>query len=83
MPAIEALIAAAAAAFFGLIALVLIVTVGIHQEERKHSFLRAKAPSAVALVARRVLGLYVKKSEAEPAARGKPEQPVPWYEHSM
>jgi hypothetical protein len=83
MPAFEALTVVVVAVFVALMALMVIVTIGIHAEERKKTLLWARAPGPLAFIARRVLGQYVKKTEPEPACSDRPEQPDHWYERSL
>ncbi|HYK29297.1 MAG TPA: hypothetical protein VEV61_15135 [Streptosporangiaceae bacterium] len=83
MPAIEALMLIAVAAFLGLVALIVIVVVGIHHEEDEESLLRGKAPGMAATLTRRVVGLYVRKIESPALHSRRPEDQIPWYEHSI
>jgi hypothetical protein len=80
MAALYALVTLVALASIGLVALIFIVSAGIRREEREWSLCRKKAPSLTAWIARRVGGLYVKKTEPEEPAQAGPEQPLPWYE---
>jgi hypothetical protein len=83
MPAFEALAVVVAAVFLALIALVAVVIRGIHREERRMTVLYARPPGTAAFVARRVLGLYVRKTEPAPMAGGNPEQPMSRYERGV
>jgi hypothetical protein len=80
MAALYALVTLVALASIGLVALIFIVSAGIRREEREWSLCRKKAPSLTAWIARRVGGLYVKKTEPEEPEQAGPEQPLPWYE---
>jgi hypothetical protein len=66
-----------------VIGLVLVVSAGIRREEREWSLCRKRAPSLAAWVARRVGGLYVKKTEPEEPGEGDPEHPLAWYERCV
>lgn len=80
MAALYALAAVVAVASIGLIALIVIVSAGIRREEHEWSLCRKKAPGAAARIARRVGGLYVKKTEPEEPGQAGPDQPLDWYE---
>jgi hypothetical protein len=56
----------AAAGFAVLLAAVLLVTIGVHQEEKRLTFARRRGPTGVARVARRIVGRYVRPAEPEP-----------------
>jgi hypothetical protein len=64
--AVVAVIAAAGLA--GILAVVLLVTIGIHQEERRLTFARRRGPTAPSRVARLIVGRYVRPVEPEPPA---------------
>jgi hypothetical protein len=51
-----------------ILAVVLLVTIGVHQEERRLTFARQRGPTAAARVARLILGRYVRPAEPEPQA---------------
>jgi hypothetical protein len=80
MAALYALVTVVALASIGLVALIFIVSAGIRREEREWSLCRKTAPSLTAWVARRIGGLYVKKTEPEEPEQADPEKPLPWYE---
>lgn len=80
MAALYVLIAVVVVGTIGVIGLVVLVSAGIRREEREWSLCRKTAPGTAARIARRVSGLYVKKTEAEKPADVDPEQPLPWYE---
>ncbi len=61
MAAIVAIVFAAAAGFAFVVAIFVIVIIGVHREERYLTFENRTAPGAVALLARIVLGRYVRK----------------------
>jgi hypothetical protein len=62
---------APAAGLAGILAVVLLVTIGIHQEERRLTFARQRGPTAAARVARLIVGRYVRSAEPEPPAAGQ------------
>src|SRR5215470_17244760 len=64
--AVVAVIAAAGLAV--ILTVVLLVTVGVHQEERRLTFGRERGPTAPARVARLIVGRYVRPTEPEPLA---------------
>lgn len=66
--AVVAVIAAAGLAV--ILAVVLLVTIGIHQEERRLTFARQRGPTATARLARLIVGRYVRPTEREPPAAG-------------
>jgi hypothetical protein len=49
-----------------LLAVMVIVISGIRREERELSMLRRIAPGLAAWMTRQIVGLYVRKTEAEP-----------------
>ena len=53
------------------LAVVLLVTVGVHQEERRLTFARLRGPTVAARGARLILGRYVRPIEPEPPAAGR------------
>jgi len=61
MAAILAIVFAAAAGFAFVVSIFVIVIIGVHREERYLTFSNTTAPGAVALLARIVLGRYVRK----------------------
>jgi cytochrome c-type biogenesis protein CcmE len=61
MAAIVAIVFAVAAGFAFVAAIFVIVIIGVHREERYLTFSNKTAPGAVALLARIVLGRYVRK----------------------
>lgn len=80
MTAFYGLVALVAIGSIGVIGLVVVVSTGIRREERDWSLCRKKAPSLAARIARRVGGLYVKKTDPEEPVEADPEHPLPWYE---
>jgi hypothetical protein len=80
MAALYALVTLAALASIGLVAFIVVVAAGIRREEREWSLCRKKAPSLAAWIARRIGGLYVKKTEPEEPEQAGPGRPLPWYE---
>jgi hypothetical protein len=56
----------AAAGLLVILAVVLLVTIGVHQEERRLTFARQRGPTAAARVARLIVGRYVRPAEPEP-----------------
>ncbi|HYK68717.1 MAG TPA: hypothetical protein VEV45_12275 [Streptosporangiaceae bacterium] len=74
---VVAVVAVVAAVGFGLIlAVVLLVIIGVHQEERRLTFARQRAPTPAARLARLIVGRYVRPVEPEPQADGR-TAPVP------
>lgn len=63
-----------------VVGLVVVVSAGIRREERLWSLCRKRAPGFAARVARRVGGLYVKKTEPEDSEEADPEQRLPRYQ---
>jgi hypothetical protein len=67
MPLIEAFTFIVAGAVAGALVVVMAVVVaGIRHEERIMTMTRRKPPGPSALVTRRILGLYVRKTDTEP-----------------
>ena len=67
----------AAAGFAVILAAVLLVTIGVHQEEKRLTFAQRRGPTGTARVARRIVGRYVRRTEPEPrAARWSVTTPV-------
>ncbi len=66
------------AAFVAILAATVIVTIGVHQEERQLTFTRRRAPSGAARLARLIVGHYVRKTDPEPDA-DLPAERVPWF----
>ena len=79
MIAIDALAVITVAAFVVIIAATVVVTIGVHQEERRKTFTRRIAPTATAEVARAILGQHVVVSRRERVPQ-RPAEPVPRYE---
>lgn len=71
MAVIVAIVFAAAAGFAFVVAIFVIVIIGVHREERYLTFENRTAPGAVALLARIVLGRYVRKQ------RGRRQRSTP------
>jgi hypothetical protein len=61
MAATEAIIFAAAAGFAFFVVITIIVIIGVRQEERYMTLEHRSAPSAVAQLARIILGRYVRR----------------------
>jgi hypothetical protein len=61
MAVIEAIVFIAAAGFAFAVVLSVIVIIGVHQEERYMTLEHKTAPSAVAQLARIILGRYVRR----------------------
>jgi hypothetical protein len=74
MTAIEAIVFAAAAGFAFVIVISVIVIIGVQQEERYLTFEDRTAPGAAALLARIVLGRYVRKEHHNTALRIRPAE---------
>jgi hypothetical protein len=73
MAAIVAIVFAAAAGFAFVVAIFVIVIIGVHREERYLTFSNRTAPGAVALLARIVLGRYVRKERHRRQPGGYPD----------
>ena len=56
----------ATAGFAVILAGVLLVTIGVHQEEKRLTFVRRRGPTSTARIARRIVGRYVRSTEPEP-----------------
>jgi hypothetical protein len=56
----------AAAGFILVVAAAVLVTIGVRQEERLLTFARQRGPTAIARLARRIVGRYVRPAEPEP-----------------
>jgi len=79
MPPAEALgLIAIIVTALALAATVIIVVAGIRHEERELSMTRKTAPGPAAALARRVLGLYVKKTDPAPECCAAGERA--WHE---
>ncbi len=63
MAALSAIIFAAAAGFAFIVVITIIVIIGVHQEERFMTLEHRTAPSAMAQLARIILGRYVRKEQ--------------------
>jgi hypothetical protein len=61
----------AAAGLAVMLAVVLLVTIGVHQEEKRLTFARLRGPTAAARVARVIVGRYVRPAAPEPRV-GRP-----------
>ena len=59
-----------------------VVAIGVRQEERYWTLKQRRAPSLFAWLARKVLGHYVRKPDAEPGSDLHPDDLLPWYERS-
>jgi hypothetical protein len=73
MAAIVAIVFAAAAGFAFVVSIFVIVIIGVHREERYLTFSNRTAPGAVALLARIVLGRYVRKERRRQQPGGYPD----------
>jgi hypothetical protein len=56
--------------FAVILAAVLLVTIGVHQEEKRLTFARRRGPTGTARVARLIVGRYVRRTEPDPQAAG-------------
>jgi hypothetical protein len=72
----------AAAMTVALAALMVIVVTGIRHEEREVTMTRSRAPGLAAWLTRKVVGLYVKKTDPEPGPDTGPERQLRQYERS-
>jgi len=63
---IGALIGAGVAGFLLIAAAALLVTIGVHQEERRMTFTRRRGPTAVSRLTRLIVGRYVRAIDPEP-----------------
>jgi hypothetical protein len=61
----------AAAGLAVMLAVVLLVTIGVHQEEKRLTFARPRGPTAAARVARLIVGRYVRPAAPEPRVSGQ------------
>lgn len=73
MAAIVAIVFAVAAGFAFVVAIFVIVIIGVRREERYLTFEHKTAPGAVALLARIVLGRYVRKQRGRRQRRRYPD----------
>jgi hypothetical protein len=73
MAAIEAIVFVAAAGFAVIVVLTVIVVIGVRQEERYKTLEQRTAPSAVAQLARIVLGRYVRREDYKSSEHGYPD----------
>ena len=62
MPAIEALAFAVSAGFAVVLVATTLAIIGIGHEERLHTFKRRRPPTIPALLARRILGVYIRRT---------------------
>jgi hypothetical protein len=69
MAAIEAIIFAVAAGFTFVIVISVIVIIGVRQEERYFTLVNRNAPSAIAQLARLILGRHVRREFGVTAER--------------
>jgi hypothetical protein len=65
--------------FIAILAATLIVTIGVHKEERKLTFTCRRSPTAAAWLARVIIGHYVRKTRPDWNAQLRRER-VPWFE---
>ncbi len=75
MAAIEVIVFAVAAGFAFAVVITIIVIIGVRQEERYLTLTNRTAPSAVAQLARIVLGRYVRKEQDLRVGRRYPADP--------
>jgi hypothetical protein len=84
MPAaIEAIVFAGAAGFAFVVVLSVVVIIGVRQEERYLTFEDRAAPGIAALLARMVLGRYVRKERRHRAARTPPDDLAEAHENCI
>jgi hypothetical protein len=76
MAAIEVIVFATAAGFAFVIAMTIIVIIGVHREERHLTLLNKTAPGAMALIARMVLGRYIRKERDWTVDRHGDDEPA-------
>jgi hypothetical protein len=76
---VAVLVGAAGVGFLIIATAALLVTVGVHQEERRMTFTRRRGPTAVSRLTRLIVGRYVRATDPEPAGPvpPKPEPPKP------
>jgi hypothetical protein len=75
MPLIEAFMFIVVGAATGaLVVVIAVVVAGIRHEERIMTMTRRKAPGPSALVTRRILGLYVRKTDTGPGQDVDPDE---------
>jgi hypothetical protein len=55
----------------------MLVSIGVHQEERRGTLARKPSPTIPALLARRVLGTYIQLPPQNESDQGNPDQPLP------
>jgi hypothetical protein len=72
MAAVDTLLFATAAGFALIVAGTILVIIGVHQEERRVTFSDRRPPTIPALLARRVLGAYVRLLDEDRAEQGEP-----------
>jgi hypothetical protein len=77
MAAIDLLAFATAAGFAMVAAATVLVVIGVRQEERHGTIEHKRPPSIPALLARRVLGNYVRQRSEGPPGRGDLGKEVP------
>jgi hypothetical protein len=72
MAALGVIVFAAGAGFAVVIVITIMVIIGIHQEERYMSLWDKNAPTAMALLARIVLGRYIRRQQHKVTGRDEP-----------
>jgi hypothetical protein len=72
MAAIEAIVFIGAGGFAFFVVISIIVIIGVHQEERYMTLEHRTAPSAMAQLARIILGRYVRKEQHRVTGRDEP-----------
>ena len=76
MPLIEALIFIIVGAGSATLAIMIsVVIIGVRNEERDMTMSRRRAPGLAAWLARRILGLYVRKTDPGPKADADWDEP--------
>lgn len=83
MAAIEAIVFIASAGFAFVIVITIIVVIGVRQEERYQTLEHRSAPSAIARLARIVLGRYVRTEDDDRSEYGHPDDRSGSREHRV
>ena len=75
MPLIEAFTFIIVGALIATLTIIMaLVVIGIRNEERDMTMIRRRAPGLAALVTRRIVGLYVRKTGSGPGQGVKPNE---------
>jgi hypothetical protein len=77
MAAVDGLLFATAAGFGVVVVATVLVIVGVRQEERRGAMAKMRPPTIPALLARRVLGTYVRLLREDQTRRNDPSQRPP------